>query len=130
MSRPRKFSGKIKPGMGIDGTEGENFTKRSQDPWTQESNYKERPNYTGAYTNNDRVLRVISCPMRTRIKDAPVAAAVPIYGTRSRARVATRATVRCAAGTKTNAREETAAGNSALRRGVDLCWHGRSTSRD
>ena len=37
MSPPRKFSGKVKPGMGIDKTEGESFTKRSQDPWTQQS---------------------------------------------------------------------------------------------
>jgi hypothetical protein len=37
MSPPRKFSGKVKPGMGIDGTEGESFTRRSQDPWTQQS---------------------------------------------------------------------------------------------
>jgi hypothetical protein len=36
MSPPRKFSGKVKPGMGIDGTEGESFTKRGTDPWTVE----------------------------------------------------------------------------------------------
>jgi hypothetical protein len=34
MSPPRKFSGKVKPGMGIDGTEGENFAKRGTDSWT------------------------------------------------------------------------------------------------
>jgi hypothetical protein len=34
MSPPRKFSGKVKPGMGIDGTEGESFTRRGTDPWT------------------------------------------------------------------------------------------------
>ena len=34
MSPPRKFSGKVKPGMGVDGTEGENFAKRGTDPWT------------------------------------------------------------------------------------------------
>ena len=35
MSPPRKFSGKIKPGMGIDGTEGESFTRQYRsDPWT------------------------------------------------------------------------------------------------
>jgi hypothetical protein len=32
MSPPRKFSGRVKPGMGIDGTLGENFTDRSGDP--------------------------------------------------------------------------------------------------
>ena len=54
MSPPRKFSGKVKPGVGIDGTEGESFTRKSQDPWTQESNYKEKPNYPGKYSDNDR----------------------------------------------------------------------------
>jgi hypothetical protein len=34
MSPPRKFSGKVRPGMGIDTTEGESFTKRGTDPWT------------------------------------------------------------------------------------------------
>jgi hypothetical protein len=57
MSPPRKFSGKVKPGMGIDGTEGESFTRGSQDPWTQESNYKEKPNYPGKYSDNDKILR-------------------------------------------------------------------------
>jgi hypothetical protein len=58
MSPPRKFSGKIKPGMGIDGTEGESFTKRSGDPW--DSNPKGNKNTGGelaAYTNNESGLR-------------------------------------------------------------------------
>ncbi len=57
MSPPRKFSGKVKPGMGVDGTEGESFTRKSQDPWTQESNYKEKPNYPGKYSVNESGLR-------------------------------------------------------------------------
>jgi hypothetical protein len=58
MSPPRKFSGKIKPGMGIDGTEGENFTKRGTNPWDSNprGNFISR---TGgaAYTNNESGLR-------------------------------------------------------------------------
>ena len=30
MSPPRKLRGKVKPGMGIDGTEGEDFHKAQQ----------------------------------------------------------------------------------------------------
>jgi hypothetical protein len=29
----RKRNDSVKPGMGVDGTEGENFTKRSTSPW-------------------------------------------------------------------------------------------------
>ena len=58
MSPPRKFSGKLKPGMGIDGTEGENFTKRGTDPWdsSPRGNFISR---TGgaAYINNEFGLR-------------------------------------------------------------------------
>ena len=38
MSPPRKFRGKVKPGMGINGTEGELFAKRGTDPWTVRPN--------------------------------------------------------------------------------------------
>jgi hypothetical protein len=57
MSPPRKFSGKVKPGMGVDGTEGESFTKRNTtNPWDPPKMGREysRP---GAYTNNESGLR-------------------------------------------------------------------------
>jgi hypothetical protein len=56
MSPPRKFSGEIKPGMGTDAIEGENFTKRSQDPWSPPKMGREY-SQPGAYTNNDSGLR-------------------------------------------------------------------------
>jgi hypothetical protein len=58
MSPPRKFSGKVKPGVGIDGIEGESFTKRRTDPWdsSPDGNFISR---TGGakYTNNESGLR-------------------------------------------------------------------------
>ena len=70
MSPPRKFSGKVKPGVGIDGTDGENFTKRSQDPWTQQSRGVDYvpgdgikrsdrldSRGRGAYVDEDKILR-------------------------------------------------------------------------
>ena len=54
----RKRDDSVKPGRGIDGTLGENFTKRSGDPW--DSNPKGNRN-TGAekaaYTDNSPPLR-------------------------------------------------------------------------
>ena len=70
MSPPRKFSGKVYPGCGIDKTEGENFTRKSQDPWTQQSRgvdyvpgdgvkRSDRLDLRGrgAYVNEDKILR-------------------------------------------------------------------------
>ena len=55
MSPPRKFSGKVKPGMGIDGTEGEDFSrKHAVDPWNSnpKGNYKS-PRGAGPYEDKN-----------------------------------------------------------------------------
>ena len=58
MSPPRKFSGKVYPGCGIDKTEGENFTKRRTDPWdsSPDGNFIS-PTGGAKYTNNESGLR-------------------------------------------------------------------------
>jgi hypothetical protein len=51
MSPPRRFSGKVKDGMGDSGTEGQDFTKRHRvDPWDSNpaGNYKS-PRGAGVY---------------------------------------------------------------------------------
>lgn len=47
----------VKDGCGIDGSEGQNFTKKSQNPWTQQSDHDEQPSYAGRYTDNNSGLR-------------------------------------------------------------------------
>jgi hypothetical protein len=50
----RKRNDSIKPGCGIDGTEGENFTKRRTDPWDSNprGNYLS-PKGAGVYQDKD-----------------------------------------------------------------------------
>jgi hypothetical protein len=53
MSPPRKFSGKIKPGQGVDGTLGERFTENSGDPWNSNPlGNKNTGAEKAAYTSN------------------------------------------------------------------------------
>jgi hypothetical protein len=56
MSPPRKFSGKVKPGMGIDGTEGENALRPGK-PWDTNPRGDFISPDGGRYTNNRPVLR-------------------------------------------------------------------------
>jgi hypothetical protein len=56
MSPPRKFSGKVKPGMGIDGTEGENALRPGK-PWDTNPRGDFISRDGGRYTYNRPVLR-------------------------------------------------------------------------
>ncbi len=53
----RRCNDSVKPGCGIDGSKGENFTHGAVGSWNQQSAHKERPNYPGAYSTNDSGLR-------------------------------------------------------------------------
>ena len=53
----RRRDDSVKPGCGVDGTEGENFTKRRTDPWDSNPKGNRVPDGTGAYTSNDPILR-------------------------------------------------------------------------
>jgi hypothetical protein len=53
----RKRDDSVKPGCGIDGTKGENFTRGAVGSWNQQSNHSERESYSGAYGTNDSGLR-------------------------------------------------------------------------
>jgi hypothetical protein len=49
----RKRDDSVKPGCGIDGAEGENFTKRGTDPWNSNPAGNSNSASHGKYTNND-----------------------------------------------------------------------------
>ena len=50
----RKHKNSVAPGCGVDGSEGENFTKRRTDPWhsSPRGNFIDKKG-VGAYTSND-----------------------------------------------------------------------------
>ena len=53
----RKHKNSVAPGCGIDGTEGESFTKRGTDPWDSNSRHSFIDKKgVGAYTSNDSGL--------------------------------------------------------------------------
>jgi hypothetical protein len=48
----------VKPGRGIDGTLGENYSREhAVNPWNSNSKGNRVPDGTGAYTSNDPILR-------------------------------------------------------------------------
>ena len=55
----RRYNDSVKPGCGIDGSKGENFTKNRQDPWSPPKMGGEdiSPRGNGRYTNNNPGLR-------------------------------------------------------------------------
>jgi hypothetical protein len=47
----------VKPGCGIDGTEGESFTRQRTDPWDSNPKGNRVPYGAGKYTDNESGLR-------------------------------------------------------------------------
>jgi hypothetical protein len=53
----RKRNDSVKPGCGIDGTEGESFTRQRTDPWDSNPKGNRVPYGAGKYTDNESGLR-------------------------------------------------------------------------
>jgi hypothetical protein len=72
----RKHNDTIKPGCGIDGGLGEDFTKRSGDPWDSNprGNYKS-PRGAGAYQDGDASFLTNKFPDENRRDEDPLSGA-------------------------------------------------------
>ena len=53
----RRRDDSVKPGCGIDGTEGETFTRQRTDPWDSNPKGNRIPYGAGKYTDNESGLR-------------------------------------------------------------------------
>jgi hypothetical protein len=53
----RRRDDSVKPGCGIDGTEGESFTRQRTDPWDSNPKGNRVPYGAGKYTDNESGLR-------------------------------------------------------------------------